>query len=69
LRRKKRWKLGSKMTCSWSLERDRSEWIGLRGCGVTGWGENRKTRGRGSNRVGSAVRPPPPLTQQNELQD
>jgi hypothetical protein len=43
LRRKKGWKLRSKMTCSWSLERDRSEWIGLRGCGVTGWGENRKS--------------------------
>jgi hypothetical protein len=31
------------MTCSWSLERDMSEWIGLRGCRVMGWGENRKS--------------------------
>jgi hypothetical protein len=52
-------KLRSKMTCSWSLERDRSERIGLRGCRVTGWGENRKTRGTRSNRVWDPVRPPP----------
>jgi hypothetical protein len=37
LRRKKGLKFRSKMTCSWSLERDRRERIGLRGCGVTGW--------------------------------
>jgi hypothetical protein len=43
LRRKKGWSSWSKMACSWSLERDRSEWIGLRGCRVTGWGENRKS--------------------------
>jgi hypothetical protein len=32
------------MTCSWSLERDGSEWIGLRGCWVTGRGKNSMTR-------------------------
>jgi hypothetical protein len=35
-------KLWSKMTCSWSLERDRSEWIGLRGCRVMGWVKTEK---------------------------
>jgi hypothetical protein len=25
------------MDSSWSLERDGSEWIGIKGCRVTGW--------------------------------
>jgi hypothetical protein len=44
------------MAYSWSLERDGSEWIGLRGCWVTGRAQNSKTHGDR----------PPPLTQQIE---
>jgi hypothetical protein len=36
LRRKKELEFWSKMACSRSLEREGSEWIGLRGCRVTG---------------------------------
>jgi hypothetical protein len=36
LRRKKGLEFWSKMAYSRSLERDGREWIGLRGCGVTG---------------------------------
>jgi hypothetical protein len=42
LRRKKGLEFWSKMAYSRSLERDRSKWIGLRGCRVTGGGKNRR---------------------------
>jgi hypothetical protein len=46
---------------SWSLERGRSEWIGLRGCWVMGKGLNSEARIPRSNRVRPLVRPPLPL--------
>jgi hypothetical protein len=55
--------MGSNGDCFWSLERDRSEWIGLKGCRVMGKGKNSKTRGTRSDRVGNPVRPPSPLTE------
>jgi hypothetical protein len=59
LRRKKELNPWSKMTCSWSLERDRSERIGLRGCRVTGWVKTEKPVGPGLTGYWTQVRPPP----------
>jgi hypothetical protein len=61
-------KLRSKMTCSWSLERDRSERIGLRGCRVTGWVKTEKPVVPGLTGYGTRLDRPPPLTQQVVLQ-
>jgi hypothetical protein len=43
LSRKKVLEFWSKMAYSRSLERGGSEWIGIRGCRVTGWVKNRKS--------------------------
>jgi hypothetical protein len=68
LRGKKGLKFRSKMTCSWLLERDRSERIGLRGCGVTGWVKAGKPVAPGLTGYGTRLDRPPPLTQQDAMQ-
>jgi hypothetical protein len=65
LRRKKDHRMGSNGDYFWSLERHRSEGIGLKGCRVMGKGKNGKTRGTRSDWVGTRLGHPPPLTERN----